>query len=303
MLARIRRATKELLGMRQWPRREDTRPSSYEEQIYKALIRPSDTCFDVGANDGEVSLFLAKTAGESGLVIAFEPVWPMYCRLCRNLQFDSTLKSPIATVPFGLSDSEKLTTINVPDGLFGMGSLAEASAWANAQGSAEIQSYDVRLTTIDSFLASTGVRSPDFIKIDVEGAELFVLRGAMRMFETGHRPLMLIEVFAPWEQAFGYQPWEMISVLLELGYQFLFACPNGIVDHLPTRLRPFPPAYEMGYNVVAYDSKTHNGRIDCLMPLRAGQSPRLLPMAPPPKPNVIGPTDSFVSVIARSSPA
>ena len=106
-----------------------------------------------------------------------------------------------------LADSERRAAINVPDGSFGMGSLADASTWATVQRGAQLRSYQVQLTTIDGFLATIGSRAPDFIKIDVEGAELFVLRGAAKLFNAGQRPLMLIEVFAPWENAFGYSPW------------------------------------------------------------------------------------------------
>src|SRR5689334_8999972 len=83
IVTRLRRAAKELLGRKQLPKREAVRVTSYEEQLYQALVRSGDTCFDVGANGGDVALLLAKLAGEQGLVIAFEPVWPMYKRLCR----------------------------------------------------------------------------------------------------------------------------------------------------------------------------------------------------------------------------
>jgi FkbM family methyltransferase len=284
-VTRLKRAARELLGRRPSARREVPRANSFEEQLYHALIRPGDACFDVGANVGEVSLLLAKLAGESGLVTAFEPVWPMYCELCRIVQHDTTLKAPIVTIPCGLADSEKQAAVSVPDGVFGMGSIADASRWASVQGAAQIRSYPVLLTTIDGFLASTGSRVPDFIKIDVEGAELFVLRGAAELFNTGQHPLMLIEVFAPWELAFGYQPWTPLSWLLERGYRFLFACPNGLVDHLPTEGNPFPSDYEKGYNIVAYDPNVHAGRIGQLKQLRAGVAACLLPMAPPPQPN------------------
>ena len=223
---------------------------------------------------------------------AFEPVWPMYCQLCRAVQHDTTLKAPIVTIPCGLADSEENATINVPDGAFGMASLADASAWAQVQHGAQVRSYRVQLTTLDGFMGSTGSRAPDFIKIDVEGAELFVLRGAAELFRLGHRPLMLIEVFAPWEQAFGYQPWAVLSWLLERGYRFIFACPNGMVDHLPTEAKPFPLEYEMGYNLVAYEPRVHAERIEGLQRLRAGTRPRLLPMAPPPRPNRLAEPDA-----------
>jgi FkbM family methyltransferase len=299
VVARLKRAVKELLGLRQWPRREKIRSSSYEEQIYQALVRPGDTCFDVGANGGEVSLFLAKLAGDSGLVTAFEPVWPVFCRLCRTVQLDTTQKATIVTVPIGLADSEKRAVINVPDGSFGMGSIADLSTWAAVQRGAQVCSYQVQLTTIDGFLATTGARIPDFIKIDVEGAELFVLRGAGELFNAGHRPLMLIEVFAPWERALGYHPWAALSSLLDRGYRFLFACPNGLVDHLPTETKPFPPDYEMGYNVVAYDPTAHASRIERVKHLRSGMSERLLPMAPPPQPNRVAEQHDVPDSVAR----
>ncbi len=284
IVTRLNRAARELLGRTQGPR-EVPRASSYEEQIYQTLVRPGDTCFDVGANGGNVSLYLAKLVGESGLVMAFEPVWPIYRQLCRTVQRDTAMKAPIVTIPCGLADSERRAAMNVPDGEFAMGSLADPSAWARAQRGATLRSYPVQLTTVDEFLASTASRDPDFIKIDVEGAELFVLHGAAELFSAGHRPLMLIEVFAPWERAFGYQPWAPLSWLLERGYRFMFACPNGMVEHLPTEATPFPANYEMGYNVVVYDPTAHAERIDGLQHLRAGARLALLPMAPPPQPN------------------
>jgi hypothetical protein len=63
-----KRAVKELLTRVGKPR-----PQSYEDQIYVSLIRRGDVCFDVGANNGDVSLLLARLAGYSGTVVAFEP--------------------------------------------------------------------------------------------------------------------------------------------------------------------------------------------------------------------------------------
>jgi FkbM family methyltransferase len=261
------------------------RPSSYEEQIYSALVRPGDVCFDVGANQGEVSLFLARLAGEAGLVVAFEPVWPVYEQLCRHVQYDTTLKAAIVTVPAGLAETEKHAEIHVPDGVFGMGSMAKAAAWRKAHAGAALESYRARFTTIDSFLLTTDLRPPTFMKIDVEGGEQFVLQGAAELFSSGQRPLMLIEVFAPWEKAFGYGPWQLLSRLIERGYLFFFACPSGLVEYLPTETRPFPLEYEQGYNIVAYCPIAHANRIRRALHLRASPTTKVLPMVPAPCPN------------------
>ena len=116
IVTRLKRAAKELLGRKQWPKRQTPKPTAYEEQLYAALVCRGDVCFDVGANKGDVSLFLAQLVGESGMVVAFEPVWPMYSRLCRHLQCDMTLKAPIITVPAGLADTDKDAMIHVPNG-------------------------------------------------------------------------------------------------------------------------------------------------------------------------------------------
>ena len=287
MLTRLKRTAKELLGQKQWPRPEAPRPRSYEEQLYAALVRPGDVCFDVGANLGDVSLFLAQTAGEAGLVVAFEPVWPMYIELCRHVQLDTTLKAAIVTINAGLAEADKEATIQVPAGEFGMGSMAVSSAWQAAQPGADLQSHRARFTTLDGFLAATGQRPPNFMKIDVEGAEQFVLAGAAGLFAAEHRPLLVVEIFAPWEKAFGYGPWQPLSWLKARGYEFLFACPSGLVEHRPSESQPLPAEYEMGYNVLAYVPDAHRERVQAAAPLRAAAGPQLLAMDPPPRPNRI----------------
>ena len=274
---RLKRATRKALHA----------PLSFEEQIYHAVVRRNDTCFDVGAHSGGVALLLARLAGADGRVLAFEPVWPMYATPCERLRRAGRRSAPVVTVPYGLASEERVATIQVPEGNFGMGSLAPASEWSKAQPGAAIASYECRFVTLDGFLRSANAAPPDFMKIDVEGAELFVLRGAASLFAAGHRPLMLIEIFAPWERAFGYGPWEVLSLLEQLGYRFLFACPGGLVEHAPNAARPFPPEYAQGYNVLAHYPPLHASRIAAVAALRAGGQARVLPMPPPPVANTL----------------
>lgn len=284
---RLRRAVKELLGIQQWPKRQEPRPRSFEEQIYASVVRQDDVCYDVGANIGDVSLFLARLVGDGGCVVAFEPVWPVYIQLCRQLQMDVGWKAPIITLPAGLAEAQKVATIQVPGDDFAMGSLAEPVEWAKAQQGTKIKSYECCFVTLDGFLRSTKLPIPDFIKIDVEGAELFVLSGASRMFEDSCRPLMLIELFAPWERAFNYGPWEVLSWLAARGYRFLFACPHGLVEHESSQSSPFPEGYEQGYNVLAFHPSKHAEQIKNLDKLRVGGGEDILSMPPPPVQNIL----------------
>ena len=98
---------------------------------------------------------------------------------------------------------------------------------------------------------------------------------------------MLIELFAPWEHNFGYRPWDVFSLLIAFAYEFLFACPKGLIPHVPSQEQSFPPEYSGGYNVIAFVRTLHANRIVRLSMLYADLKPQLLSMEPPPRPNSI----------------
>jgi len=254
-----------LLNLRRLPE-----PSTLEEQVYAAVVRDGDLCFDIGANVGWIALYLARTAGAAGKVVAFEPVWPTYMRMCANIQDTINVKAPIFTMPFGLAEEEKTAVVHVPDGRFEFGSLGRLDGLEDVFPGMEVAGYECRFMSLDGFLRCDGGLIPDLCKIDVEGAELFVLRGAARHFAAGHRPLIVSEAYAPWQKRCGYGPWDFFAFLLDLGYRFLFLCPGGLIEHLPSESAPFPPEFEQGYNIVAFIPTRHAERIRDLEPLNFG---------------------------------
>jgi FkbM family methyltransferase len=254
-----------LFNLRRLPR-----PSTLEEQVYREVVREGDVCFDIGANVGWIALFLARTTGPEGKVIAFEPVWPTYMTMCSNIQSNINVKAPIFTMPFGLAETEKTAIIHVPDGRFEFGSLAQLDELAQVFPDMKIARYQCRFMSLEGFLRSHDGIVADFWKIDVEGAELSVLRGASQHFEAGHRPLVVAEAYAPWQDRLGYGPWEFFAPMLDWGYRFLFLCRGGLVDHLPSVTAPFPPEFEQSYNVLAYVPGRHAQRIRGLERLRFG---------------------------------
>jgi FkbM family methyltransferase len=265
ILHRAKQSAKVLLNLRRLPR-----PSTFEEQVYREVVREGDVCFDIGANVGWIALFLARTAGPAGKVIAFEPVWPTYMTMCTNIQNTINVKAPIFTMPFGLAETEKTAVVHVPDGRFEFASLAQPDELAQVFPEMKIARYECRFMSLDGFLRSNDGLVADFWKIDVEGAELFVLHGAAQHFAAGHRPLIVAEAYAPWEERSGYGPWEFFAPLLEWGYRFFFLCPGGLIEHLPSESAPFPQGFEDAYNVVAYVPGRHAERIRGLERLRIG---------------------------------
>ena len=273
-LHRAKQSAKVLFNLRRLPR-----PTTLEEQVYRAVVQDGDVCFDIGANVGWIALFLARTAGVAGKVIAFEPVWPTYMKMCANIQNTVNVKAPIFTMPFGLAETEKTANIHVPDGRFEFGSLSRPDELAKVFPDMEITQYECHFMSLDDFLRSSNGLVADFWKLDVEGAELFVLRGASEHFAAGNRPLIVAEVYAPWQQRCGYGPWEFFAPLLGSGYRFLFLCQGGLIEHFPSESAPFPPEFEHGYNVVAYIPGRHAERITRLARLRigTGQARRVAP--------------------------
>jgi FkbM family methyltransferase len=281
-LKRLKQTGRFLFGMKRYPVEEAAIPSTLDEQIIAACVSAGDVAYDIGANVGNVSNFLATICGPRGLVVAFEPVWPTYVELNRGIQSDDRLRAPIAALPFGISDSDGSATFTMPKGESEQASMRHMEAW-DQTFTAERVNFTCELRRLDGLVKGHGVRWPDFIKIDVEGAELLVLRGASEILQQ-QTPVMLIEVFAPWQKPFGYQPIDVLSLLQSYGYEFLFACPNGLVSHTPSIVKPVPSEYIHGYNVVAYHVAKHRDVLPRLNRLLAGNA-GILKMNPAPIPN------------------
>jgi FkbM family methyltransferase len=245
----------------------------YETQIYAAMVRSGDVCYDIGAHSGVVSLTLARLAGPKGRVYSFEPSPGAYPRLCATAQASSV---PIYPFPFGLSDADEPRELYLPDAP-GEAELASLTRLPSA-GPGKICTCD--FYRLDTAVAANRLPRPNVIKIDVEGAEKFVLDGATELMSNGPLPNFLIEVFAPWERAFGYGPMEIFNRLARYGYQVLFACPEGLVEHDITDESPFPKSYAHGYNIVALPP--NSTRCKTVSRLLAERRPRLgyMPGAP-----------------------
>jgi len=143
------------------------------------LLRPGMTFWDVGAHIGFFSLLAARLVGSTGHVEAFEPFPPNRVRLGRSIQLNQA--TAVSIHPVALAAASATAAFH-PGSSSLMGSLVPAV------GSA---SMPVRCIRADDAIRS--IPAPDVVKIDAEGAELEVLRGAGRMLATV-RPTVLIEL-------------------------------------------------------------------------------------------------------------
>ena len=160
-----------------------------EKQEHLArLVRPGDVVYDVGANAGYYTLLASRLAGPAGRVVAFEPVPLNLARLRAHLRLNHVANATV--VEAAVSDVEgdaRFTTTDCTE----TGHIAAADPDPHAVGELE-----VRLVSIDARVAAGEIPPPDVMKIDVEGAELGVLRGAERVLRA-HRPRLLVELHTP----------------------------------------------------------------------------------------------------------
>lgn len=196
---------------------------SYDQYFIKFLeahkIQPR--CFlDVGAQIGYHSLAIASNMDSAQVcVYAFEPNPANQVRMQTILDKNPELAKRIELVKVALSDSNDTREFNFSDNVdsgYSFGGFLENASPPAEQGSYEQAGFKVqavRTQTLDDFLSENPSVAPDLIKIDVEGAEVAVLKGAERTLKN-HRPCMLLEVHST------YTMYECGALLREWGYEF-----------------------------------------------------------------------------------
>lgn len=179
-------------------------------RAFASLIAKGDTVIELGAHIGYISVFLADLVGEEGLVYVFEPSPDNLTYTRRNV---AGIKS-ITLIEQAVSDEPGIVTFFV-EGLTGQNStlIDNYSVFEdNRKFAFSHESYraiEVSATTIDLFVTSMKIR-PDFIKIDVEGAELLCLRGGAECLKN-FRPKLMVEITYQHERVFNF--------LISLGYR------------------------------------------------------------------------------------
>jgi FkbM family methyltransferase len=158
--------------------------SAYEAEVTEfltAALLPGMVAYNSGAHVGIHALFMAKRVGREGTVCAFEP-WPsnLEC-LERNIGLNRGRVGKVIPVAKAVCDR---------DGLISM-TQGRSDGTHHLTGPEEAVSVQVQATTLDSFATETGL-DPDLILVDVEGAEIAVLKGAMSLIRRA-RPDLLLE--------------------------------------------------------------------------------------------------------------
>lgn len=157
-----------------------------EPQLQAALVaelRPGATFYDLGANVGFFTLLAARRVGPRGRVYAFEPLPENLAGLRHNIDLNGF--GNVEVLPAAVSDADGEAELEV-HGHQVTARIGTPEVPATGSGQ---RTTTVATVTLDH-LVSTGVRAPDVVKIDIEGAEVAAIRGARRTLRE-HRPVLL----------------------------------------------------------------------------------------------------------------
>ena len=190
--------------------------SDYEQKAFRTLDRlvtAGSTFFDVGASGGYYTLAAARAVGAEGRVVAFEPA-PATVEVLRHHLRLNGLEDRVEVVAAAVTDETGTCTFWERGWSTGA-SLAEGAA-ASGYDTPPTR-IEVSATTLDDFCGARGIR-PDAIKIDVEGAEAKVLRGARRFLE-GRRGGILLEVHPAALEELGDSEDATLRLLAEAGWE------------------------------------------------------------------------------------
>jgi FkbM family methyltransferase len=192
--------------------------TSYEvlvQEVYEALLRDGDVAIDVGAHRGRHCLPMAECVFPHGKVLAFEPLPPCRVQLKQELAaYRAELAKVLTLYPYALSDTPGTADFVVArDALAYSGLKQRTYDWPT-----RLRRIPVEVKRLDDLCL--GLPSLQFIKIDAEGAEYSILKGAtgcLRKF----RPVVAFEFGINSSRAYGVTPHEMNELWAQEGYQVL----------------------------------------------------------------------------------
>lgn len=192
-----------------------------DSDMIMRLVHDGDSIFDIGANIGWYSINLAKRY-PACKIQAFEPIPKTHAYLLKNIALNGVGNITVNNHGFS-NKADTLTFYYYPTG----SGNASSAKLADVAG---VQEIKCKVLPLDDFMAGHpgGI---DFIKCDVEGAELLVFQGATKSL-VAHKPIVFSEMLRKWSAKFDYHPNAIIELFKGLGYRCFAAHGSRLVEFL-----------------------------------------------------------------------
>ena len=197
-------------------------------------LKDNDTFIDVGANIGVFSL-LASSKIKKGKVFAFEPSPKILAQLYANIALNQKTDR-ILVAEKAVSNKSKQVNFDISD-------RADYNH-LSFNSSVKKTTLQVKTTTLDKFIKDVGIKHVKLIKIDVEGAEMLVLKGLKQSLLTKKIDMLIVEVNESAALSFGFSTKDILSCLEEYGFKnYMFDKNYNLVDFVMEK--------NTGWNVIA----------------------------------------------------
>ncbi len=199
----------------------------------ESFIEPGDVVFDIGANVGTYSLIIDKYTNGKAKIYAFEPSFSTFAQLCRNIYLNKS--KGVVPMYMALSDKTKICTFNYTSLEAGtaLHALGEPIDYKNERFSPVFEQKIISFC-IDDLLEILPIETPNHMKIDVDGIELEILKGAIKTLDNPKLKTMNVEVIEEMESSTS-----IIKLLEQKGYQIYASYRRGtpmtICNHIFVR--------------------------------------------------------------------
>ncbi len=160
-------------------------------KLVREIVKPGDVALDIGASIGYFTFLLSKAVGPRGKVYAFEPTWQSFRYLCEN----RIANKADNVFPYRLAAWDRDEPVRMPASTF-----ANNTQWVSG-------------VAIGDFLSCNGVKKVDFIKMDIDGAEPWALKGIEALIKQSPQLKMIVEYYPKYIEASNGNPKDVIDLL------------------------------------------------------------------------------------------
>jgi FkbM family methyltransferase len=203
-----------------------------ELAVVKHFVQIGETFFDVGANIGVYTLMAARLVGGDGRVHAFEPLTRVRDVLQSNIELNRASNVVLNTAAVGEKQGEEDLFVNRQSGLTSLGRTNRGEV---------VGVQKVPIWTLDHYAERAGIDSIDFLKIDVEGYEGHVLRGAAKLISNSPGLVVLSELASKNFTPLGFSINAVIDWMRDRSFEvWMVATDIPILRPVPQNLDKYP---------------------------------------------------------------
>jgi FkbM family methyltransferase len=183
-------------------------------KLFAEILSEGDVAVDIGANVGFTAAMMAKSVGKSGTIHCFEPGSVPFKRLARFADDANANGYQIVTYNMGASHEKSTVQLNTskvdnPGWLTMVPGLMSEASFSHSE--------TIEVDRVDELLIESNI-APKLIKIDVEGAELGVIKGLTALFEKKILPAVICEVAPNAYPYLGFDLAYLFDLMNKFGY-------------------------------------------------------------------------------------